>query len=159
MFKFRHLELSRRGPVSRIRLLSRGHHYCSQDILQLTREWNAVVDDADCRVLVVDCANMAFLNSEMLSKLILLQRRLKLKSGRLVLCGLRAEIREILHWTKLDRYLEITDDEREEPAAPTPEVVCSYPLELVGILGHRPSCALETDSVVGGAGSSRRAAI
>ena len=116
MFNYRHLELLNQGPVSRVRLLN---HRPSgpEKVTQLTSEWNAVADRADCRTLVVDCANVPLLSSEMLSKLILLQRRLNLKNARLVLSGLRAEVREVLRWTRLDRYFEIREDGEPEAAA------------------------------------------
>ena len=53
----------------------------------------------------------------MLSRLIVLQRRLKQKGGTLILRGLRSEVRRILMWTKLDRLVEIQEDKREESAA------------------------------------------
>ena len=65
----------------------------------------------------MDCSNVKVLSSEMLSKLILLQRRLKLKDGKLILCGMRGEVREVLSWTKLDQFFEIHED--AEPDAVT----------------------------------------
>jgi len=117
MPKYRHLELLSRGPVSRVRLLNH-RPFCPEDVAELTCEWNCVADRADCQVLFVDCSNIQRLNSEMLSKLILLQRRLKHKEGKLILHGMRPEVRELLRWTKLDRVLEIKEDERPEIAAP-----------------------------------------
>ena len=52
----------------------------------------------------------------MLSRLILLQRRLKQKRARLVLSGLRAEARAVSSWTKLDRFFEIKEGEEQETA-------------------------------------------
>ena len=88
MFKYRHFELLSRGPVSRVRLLDH-RPFCQEKVAELTSEWNSVADRADCRALVVDCSNVKLLSSEMLSKLILLQRRLTRKNARLVLAGLR----------------------------------------------------------------------
>jgi len=110
MFKYQHLELLSRGPMSRVRLLNH-RPYCAERVARLSSEWNTVADRADCRTLVVDCSNVPLLSSEMLSKLILLQRRLNLKNARLVLAGLRAEVREVLKWARLDRFLEIREDE------------------------------------------------
>ena len=67
--------------------------------------------------LYVDCSNVQFLSSELLSKLILLERRLKQKRARLVLIGLRPEIREVLSWTRLDRYFQINEEPRREAVA------------------------------------------
>ena len=56
--------------------------------------------------------------SATLGKLIVLQRRLKKKEAKLVLFGLSPGVREVLKWTKLDRFFEIKDDEPREAAAP-----------------------------------------
>jgi len=110
MFKYRYLELLNRGPVSRVRLLNR-RFLCAQEFTELTNEWNSVADRGDCQALVVDCSDVEFLSSETLSRLIVLQRRLQQKNARLVLFGLRAEVREVLSWTRLDRFFEIKEHE------------------------------------------------
>jgi anti-anti-sigma factor len=84
---------------------------------KLTNEWKCVADGAGCQALVVDCSNVQLLGSEILSKLILLQRKLKGKNTRLVLSGLRAEVREVLRWTRLDRFFEISKDEEQRATA------------------------------------------
>ena len=83
----------------------------------MTSAWNSLADRADCRALVLDCSNVKLLSSEMLSKLILLERRLTRRNVRLVLAGLSAEIREVLSWTKLDRFFEINKDEAQASTA------------------------------------------
>ena len=115
MFEYRHLELLSQGPVSRVRLLKQ-KPLCAEELAELTREWNSVADRADCRLLFVDCSSVQVMSSELLSKLILLQWKLKQKKGRLVLAGLRDEIREVMSWTKLDRFFEIKRDEELEAA-------------------------------------------
>ena len=92
-------------------------YFTDDEVAELTREWNSVADRADCRTLVMDCSNIQLLSSSMLSRLIVLQRRLKQKGGTLILRGLRSEVRRILMWTKLDRLIEIQEDKREESAA------------------------------------------
>ena len=116
MFKYRHLELLSRGPEASVRLMNQ-RPFCAERAAQLTSEWNAVADRADCQTLVVDCSNVPLLSSEMLSKLIQLQRRLKVKNARLVLAGLREEVREILRWTRLDRFFEIKEERGREAVA------------------------------------------
>ena len=113
MPNYRHLELLSDGPVSRVRLLNHGR-FCAENVAELTDEWNSVADCADCRTLFVDCSNVDVLGSEMLSKLVLLQRRLKLKKGKLILGGIRHELREVLNWTKLDRFFEIHEGTERE---------------------------------------------
>jgi anti-anti-sigma factor len=87
------------------------------EIVKLAGEWKSVADRADCKSLVVDCSNAPVLSSDMLSKLILLQWRLKQKEAKVVLSGLRAEVREVLRWTRLDRFFEINEDEKKEVVA------------------------------------------
>lgn len=117
MPKYRHLELLCSESVSRVRLLDQWPAYHEQEIRELVAELNSVVDATDCRTLFVDCSNVKVLSSEMLSKLILLQRRLKQKEGKLILCGIRGEVREVLSWTKLDKFFEIQEDAELDDAA------------------------------------------
>jgi anti-anti-sigma factor len=105
---FRHLELLGRGPVSAVRLLYRGPFH-GHKVEELVAEWNSVADGEDCKTLFVDCSNVRIPNSELLGRLISLQRRLKQKQGTLVLCGLCAEVGDVLSSTRLDRYFEIRE--------------------------------------------------
>ena len=75
----------------------------------LTSKWSSVAERAAGKAIVVDCSNVRVLNSGMLSRLILLQGQLKQRQSKLVLSGLRAEVRDVLKWTKIDRFLEIED--------------------------------------------------
>ncbi|MEI8375501.1 MAG: STAS domain-containing protein [Planctomycetota bacterium] len=113
MNQYRYLELLSGGPVSRVRLLNH-RPFCAEEVEALAREWNSVADGSACLTLVMDCSNFQLLSSEMLGKLILLQRRLKQKTGKLVLSGLCFEIREVLNWTKLNRFFEIEEDADRE---------------------------------------------
>ena len=78
-------------------------------VARLTREWTPPAARADCRALVLDCSNVQCLSTEMLGKLFSLQGRLKQREARLVLSGLRGEVRNVLRWTRLDRFLEIEE--------------------------------------------------
>jgi anti-anti-sigma factor len=113
---YRHLELLSGGPVSRVRLLNH-RPFSAEQVAELTSEWNSIADRVDCQSLLVDCSNVRHLNSEMLSRLIVLQRRLGQKEGKLVLCGLCLEVREVLSWSKLDRFFEIEEGGGQEVAA------------------------------------------
>jgi len=113
---YRHLELLGRGPILVVHLLNHRPYY-DNDIAELTREWNSIADREDCQTLFLDCSHIHRLTSEMLSKLILLHRRLKHKEGRLILCGLCPEVQELLRWTKLNQLFEIKEDDPREVAA------------------------------------------
>jgi anti-anti-sigma factor len=116
MAEFQHFDLLSSGAVSRIRLRNLRREW-NDDFTALASEWNPIADRADCRTLVVDCSGFQYLSSDLLSKLILLQRRLKRKNGNLLLCGISAEGREVLHWTKLDRLFEIATHCEQAAAA------------------------------------------
>lgn len=113
MSEYRHLELLSGGRMSKVRLLNRSR-FCDEVLAELVSEWNSIADHTDCNVLCADCSNVQLISSDLLSKLILLHRRLKLKKARLVLSGLSDEVREVLRWTRLDRFFEINENEREE---------------------------------------------
>ena len=116
MPSYRHLEVLSLRPVSRVRLLNQRRLYDEEGV-ELTSEWNAVADSADCQAFFVDCSDIQVPSSELLSRLISLNRRLKAKERKLMLCSLRPEFREVLRWTKLDQLIEIKEDEGQEIVA------------------------------------------
>ena len=128
MTKYQHLEVLDRGPVSRVRLLNHRRVF-ADEVAELTSEWNSVADCADCQTLFMDCSNVQLLGSETLGKLILLQRRLKQKAGKLILCGLCPEVREVLSRTKLDQLFEIREDQGREQS----DVCTHLPGGLLGV--------------------------
>ena len=67
----------------------------------------AVNDGSECKAIFVNCSKIRVLSSEMLGRLLLLQWQMKQKGARLVLSGLRDEVRDVLSWTKLDRFFAI----------------------------------------------------
>lgn len=77
-------------------------------VVKLTR--SSLADGEAGKAFFVDCSNVEILSSEMLNKLIRLKGRLAQKKSRLVLSGLRAEVRDVLRWAKIDRFLEIDQD-------------------------------------------------
>ena len=100
-----HVEQLSCGPVSVVRLenLRPAHAYRPEDLSL----WLSLADRVKTRKLLIDCSRVEFLSSEMLSRLILLQRRMKQSACEMVLCGLRHDVRQLLAWTKLDRFFAI----------------------------------------------------
>ncbi|MGA2258153.1 MAG: STAS domain-containing protein [Thermoguttaceae bacterium] len=78
-----------------------------ETITDSTGELEPVDDRSDGKAILVDCSSVQVLSSEILGKLLLLQWQMKQKGARLVLSGLRAEVREVLCWTKIDRLFAI----------------------------------------------------
>jgi anti-anti-sigma factor len=114
MPEYRHLEVLSLGPVSRVRILNHRRFYDEEEVAELTNEWNSITDRTDCHAFFVDCSDVQFPSSEMLSRLILLDRRLKQKERELMLCGLSPEFGAVLRRTKLDQLITIKEDEGQE---------------------------------------------
>ena len=115
-WKCAHIDISNCSTVDRCQECRRLNPVpmCQEEIAELTEEWDSVADGVDCRGLVVDCSNVRLVNSGIFSTLIVLQRRLNRKDAKLVLSGLRAGVRGVLSWTRLDRFFEIKKDEKTE---------------------------------------------
>ena len=69
--------------------------------------WQLTIDRSRCRKLVVDCSGVEMMSSDTIGRLLILQRRMRERGGRLILSGLREEVRQMFAWTKLDRCFEI----------------------------------------------------
>jgi anti-sigma B factor antagonist len=61
--------------------------------------------------LVLNLSRLKFVSSLFLANLMTLYRRMSASQGKLKLCGLRPEAREVLHVTRLDTLFGIHDDE------------------------------------------------
>lgn len=67
----------------------------------------------DCLNFVLNFAAVEFLSSAMLGKLVVLNRTIRERGGRLVLCEICPNIRTILKYTGLELILEIHDTEAQ----------------------------------------------
>ncbi len=61
--------------------------------------------------IVVDLSGVEYVNSGFVAGLVGLTKRARSSTGRLVLCGLRPRICEILARTQLDKFFDISDNE------------------------------------------------
>jgi anti-anti-sigma factor len=100
-----HIEHLSCGPISVVRLERQrpSELHASNDLSQ----WLSIAEKTRCQKLVIDCSNIEFMSSDMLSRLVMLQRKMREHGGQLVLCGLCKVVRDLFAWTKLDRYFEI----------------------------------------------------
>ena len=76
-----------------------------------------MVDRDGCKSLVLDFQKVQFCSSAVIGKLVILDRKVKSKKGRLRLCAMTPEIREVFQITRLDQVLEIKDTREEALAA------------------------------------------
>ena len=86
-------------------------------ILELGRELLRLVDAEGRRKLALNFANVSFLSSAAIGKLLGLAKRLKALGGQLKLCAIRPEIFEVFAIAKLDRQFAIYPEEADALAA------------------------------------------
>ena len=72
----------------------------------------SLVEDPGHQRMVLDCANVRSITSNMLGALITVYRTAEAAGGRFVLCNLPPVIYDIMKVTKLNTVISIYDDER-----------------------------------------------
>ncbi|MBP7936122.1 MAG: STAS domain-containing protein [Phycisphaerae bacterium] len=70
-----------------------------------------LVDDRNCRKLILDFTKVKFLSSSALGVLVNLQRKTSEIKGTLVICALRGELMKVFEITKLKKLFTFCDDE------------------------------------------------
>jgi len=86
-------------------------------VLEVAKQITAILpDDGSPIHLVLDFSDVALISSSLLSKLLLLKRRIDASHGTLRLCGMSNDIRSVFRTSNLDRLFRI---DREEPPAPS----------------------------------------
>jgi len=75
---------------------------------------NKLVDEEDRRVLILDFSRVEYLSSQAIGIVIALHRKLtSLPHSRLLLCGVKPRLMELLRITRLDRVLTIKPTQSE----------------------------------------------
>lgn len=108
-FRPAYLHIDEQGDVL-IATLTRPHLTDEENIEQLGRELNALVDQYNRRKVVISLEMVEFVTSSVLGKLITLHRKLHRKEGILLLSGARPTVGDILQSTRLDTYFHLTPD-------------------------------------------------
>lgn len=112
----RRLILSEVGDVTLVRFVD--HKILDATAIEeLGDELVGLVDHANRKRLLLNFENVTFLSSAALNKLIVLDRRVRAVKGRMKLCCLRPEIREVFEITKLTQIFTIEDNEAAALAA------------------------------------------
>ena len=79
------------------------------NIQELGDELFALVEQDGLTSLVLDFQTVEFLSSAALNKLIILDKKVKGKSGKARLCNLKPEIQEVFVITRLNQLFDIKD--------------------------------------------------
>ncbi len=110
MAKERRLKVSEVGDVTIVHFID---NRITEElgIQEIGQELVDLVDREGRSKLVLNFSNVGFMSSAALGKLITLNKKVKARNGKLRLCCIRPEIREVFTITKLDRLFEIYDTE------------------------------------------------
>jgi len=71
-----------------------------------------LVDGEGRKKLVLNFSNVEYLSSAALGKIIALNNRVKKAGGKLALCKIKPDIKDVFVITKLDKIIKIVDDEQ-----------------------------------------------
>jgi len=72
-----------------------------------------LVDTENRTKILIDFGRVEFMSSAMFGKLIALGKKVKIRQGRLVFCGLIKEVYEVFAITRLNRHFEIVGTEED----------------------------------------------
>ncbi len=82
-------------------------------IEQLGKELLALIENEDNDCLLINFDNVSFFSSAAINKLIVLEKQVRAKGGKLRLCNLRPEVRDLFSYTSLDQMFQIDQEQTE----------------------------------------------
>jgi len=112
----RRLEVAEVGDVTVVRFVDR-KILDEASIQELGQELFQLVEGENRTKLVLNFSKVDFLSSAALGKLISLEKKVKLRKGKLKLTNIRPEIYEVFVITKLNKVFDIKGSEDEALAA------------------------------------------
>jgi anti-sigma B factor antagonist len=112
MPEHRRLDVSEVGDVTVVRFVDR-RILDANNIEELGVELFALIEKENRRKLLLNFADVEFLSSAALNKLIILDKKLREGRGKLKLSNLRPEIFEVFVITRLTQLFDIKEEEKE----------------------------------------------
>ena len=91
-------------------------------IEKMGKELLEIVEDEDNACLLINFDNVKFFSSAAINKLIVLEKQVRAKGGKLRLCSLRPEVRDLFSYTSLDQMFEIDQEQVESIEALTDQI-------------------------------------
>ena len=107
----RRLELEDIGDVTVVNFVDR-KILDEQNIQIIGEQLFSLVDEEGLRKLLLNFGNVEYLSSAALGKLITLNKKLQAAGGRLVLCNIDPQIKEVFEITKLNKLFTIHEEEQ-----------------------------------------------
>ena len=108
----RRLEVENIGDVTVVNFVDR-KILDEQNIQVIGEQLFSLVDELGRRKVLLNFKNVEFLSSAALGKLITMNRKVQAVRGKLVLCNISKEIREVFEITKLDKFFKIMKEEQQ----------------------------------------------
>lgn len=96
---------------------TRSHLSEEDNIEQMGHELVSLIEQYQCRRLVLSLEHLTFITSSALGKLISLHRRLHRKEGRMVMCDIHGPVAEVLRTSRLYDYFTTANNTEEALAA------------------------------------------
>ena len=116
MATHRRIDVSKVGDVTVVNFVDR-KILDEAGIQELGAELFHLVEHDNRRAILLNFANVDFLSSAALGKLITLDRKVKTAKGRLKMCQIKPEILEVFQVTKLNKVFDIRGEEAEAISA------------------------------------------
>jgi anti-sigma B factor antagonist len=110
--KRRRLEVEDIGDVSVVSFTDK-KILDEQNIQVIGDQLFSLVDELGRKKLLLNFGNVEYMSSAALGKLITLNKKVQGAGGKLVLCNIDANIREVFQITRLDKIFVIKGDEQE----------------------------------------------
>jgi anti-sigma B factor antagonist len=107
----RRLEVEDMGDIAVVNFIDK-KILDEQNIQMIGDDLFRLVDELGRRKILLNFSNVEFLSSAALGKLITLNRKVQGLRGKLVLCCISKEIKEVFEITKLDKLFTIHLDEQ-----------------------------------------------
>lgn len=104
-----HLQVAQQDDVLVVRFLHA--HIIDGLVIEVANELFSVADRQDCTKLLLNFSGVERLSTEMFARVIVLNRKMYQKGGRLKLCDICPYLREIFTQTNLDQLFEIGETE------------------------------------------------
>jgi anti-sigma B factor antagonist len=108
----RRIDIEEVGDVTIARFLDK-KILDENNIQMIGNQLFGLVDEDGRKKIVLDFANVEYLSSAALGKLITMNNKVKAAKGKLRLCNIRPEILEVFTITKLNKVLEIKPDQEQ----------------------------------------------
>ena len=112
MYIYHHLAVWKHGDVIVIRF---GDHRILDELTvnKISDELYGVADREDCHNLLLNFASVVGLSSLMLGKLLMLQKKMEAKGGKLKICEVGPAVEGVFEETKLNRIFDIRQSEQD----------------------------------------------